>query len=54
MRGEGGELLPRLMVRDEGEALYQIPLALKGSGIRVTSIPERMLSLEEIFLKLTR
>jgi len=54
VREEGGELLLRLRVRDEAEALYQIPLALKGSGIKVTSISERRLSLEEIFLRLTR
>jgi ABC-2 type transport system ATP-binding protein len=54
VRDMGSEFSFRLRVEDETEAVYEIPNQLRKLGIGVMGISKAKLSLEEVFLKLTR
>jgi ABC-2 type transport system ATP-binding protein len=53
-REMGSEFVLRLHVKSESEALYEIPEQLRAMDIEVTGINRSKLSLEEVFLRLTR
>jgi len=53
-RDSGESFHVRLGVRDEAQAMYEIPLQLRHIGMEVTGIRYSKPSLEEVFLQLTR
>lgn len=53
-RKTGTEFSFRLQVESESEAVYGIPAELRGLGIEVTGVSRSKLSLEEVFLRLTK
>jgi ABC-2 type transport system ATP-binding protein len=53
-RGVGTSFTLQLRVKNEGEAIYELPGELRKMGIGVSGISRSKLSLEEVFLRLTK
>ena len=50
----GNERVLKLQVKNEAEAIFEVPDQLRGMGFTVTGVNRSKLSLEEVFLRLTR